>query len=187
MLHVGCGVGYYTAILAETVGPGGHLTALEADSDLAARSRANLKHYAHCQVFAADGSTFDPGPRDAVFVNAGATHPAAPWLDCLTPGGRLLFPLTVEFPKINIGGGHMLLVTRRPGDGGGRRDSARFMSPVGIFHCIGARSDAGDEALRAAYEQGGEAEVRSLRHDRHEAEPACWLHAADFCLSRNGP
>ena len=88
---------------------------------------------------------------------------------------------------MNAGVGHMLLVTRSTLDDNARRDAARFVSMVGIFHCIGVRSSDGEAALRTAFGNGGEAEVRSLRRDTHEAEAACWLHAADFCLSRNSP
>ena len=35
VLHVGCGVGYYTAIAAEVVGPGGRVIGVEIDADLA--------------------------------------------------------------------------------------------------------------------------------------------------------
>ena len=34
-LHVGCGVGYYTAVLAEVVGPSGDVLGLEIDRELA--------------------------------------------------------------------------------------------------------------------------------------------------------
>jgi protein-L-isoaspartate(D-aspartate) O-methyltransferase len=40
--HLGCGVGYYTAIIAEVVGPSGSVVALELQSDLAARAKENL-------------------------------------------------------------------------------------------------------------------------------------------------
>ena len=36
--HVGCGVGYYTAILAEVVGAAGRVVGVEIDADLAARA-----------------------------------------------------------------------------------------------------------------------------------------------------
>src|SRR5215471_10333390 len=42
VLHVGCGLGYYTAILAATVGVSGRVTGLEIDGELAARARHNL-------------------------------------------------------------------------------------------------------------------------------------------------
>ena len=38
VVHVGCGVGYYTAIIAEAVGPEGRVTGVELDPELAARA-----------------------------------------------------------------------------------------------------------------------------------------------------
>src|SRR4030095_6391473 len=40
--HLGCGVGYYTAIIAEVVGPSGYVVASEGNSDLAARASEHL-------------------------------------------------------------------------------------------------------------------------------------------------
>jgi protein-L-isoaspartate(D-aspartate) O-methyltransferase len=45
---------------------------------------------------------------DVIYVNAGATHPLATWLDALKIGGRLIFPMTT-----NSLFGVMLLVTRK--------------------------------------------------------------------------
>jgi protein-L-isoaspartate(D-aspartate) O-methyltransferase len=42
VVHVGCGTGYYTAILAEVVGLDGRVTAYEIDPDLAGRAQSNL-------------------------------------------------------------------------------------------------------------------------------------------------
>src|SRR2546421_6281800 len=50
VVHVGCGVGYYTAIIAETVGTEGHVTGVEFDSALAARSKENLAHVSQVKV-----------------------------------------------------------------------------------------------------------------------------------------
>src|SRR5207237_6424486 len=41
-VHVGAGVGYYTAILARLVGRAGRVTAIELDPMLAERAEANL-------------------------------------------------------------------------------------------------------------------------------------------------
>ena len=144
-LHVGCGVGYYTAVVQ---GDGSEL---------------------------ASEHSFD-----AIFVNAGATEPLPGWLDRLRIGGRLLVPLTVDLPQpwVGLGAGHMLLVTRHAD-----RYAARFTSPVGIFHCAGARTTDGNDLLGEAYRRGGHERVRSLRRDEHTASPQCWLHAARFCLS----
>ena len=38
-VHIGCGTGYYTALIAEIVGPSGHVTAIEIDPGLPARAR----------------------------------------------------------------------------------------------------------------------------------------------------
>ena len=75
VLHVGCGTGYYSAILAEVVGPQGHVTAIEIDSELAAIAKSNLAHMLHVSVIHGDGSEIDAETNDAILVNAGATHP----------------------------------------------------------------------------------------------------------------
>jgi protein-L-isoaspartate(D-aspartate) O-methyltransferase len=115
---------------------------------------------------------------DAIFVNTGATRPAAVWLDALRPGGRLLLPLTIDMGRLGIG--WMLLGRREPGDW-----PAHFTSPVGVFPCAGARTPAENDALRDAFERGGHERVRSLRRDDHAADADCWLHGAGFCLSRS--
>jgi protein-L-isoaspartate(D-aspartate) O-methyltransferase len=183
-LHVGCGVGYYTALAAHAVAPG-EVVGVELDAALAERARANLARWPNVRVVAGDGSGLPGGPFDAVFVNAGATEPLPAWLDSLRPGGRLQVPLTVDLPPSaiagggdHLGAGHMLLVTRRP-----RGHTARFVSPVGIFHCAGARTSDGSARLRRAFERGGQERVRSLRRDAHPEGATCWLHAERFCLS----
>jgi protein-L-isoaspartate(D-aspartate) O-methyltransferase len=181
VLHVGCGVGYYTAVLAEAVGPSGDVLALEIDRELAARARANLGHYANVDVVCADGSAHDPGARNVIFVNAGATCPAPVWVDRLADGGRLLVPLTVAFDESGVGAGHMLEVART-----GERYAATFVGPVGIFPCAGARDDETNGALRRAYTNGSPESVKSLRRDRHDADVTCWLHFERLCLSREG-
>ena len=181
VLHVGCGVGYYTAILAETVGPGGAVTGVEIDAELAVRAESNLAHLAHVDVVCGDGSRFAAGPFDAIFVNAGATEPRRNWPESLAPGGILALPLTASLDQSGMGAGWVLRVVRREGG-----YEAGFTTPVGVFPCLGARSDESDQALREAY-KGGHAEVRSLRLDAHDATDACWLHGDGFCLSRAEP
>ncbi|MGH6971065.1 MAG: protein-L-isoaspartate O-methyltransferase family protein, partial [Caulobacteraceae bacterium] len=41
-VHIGAGVGYFTAIMASLVGPRGKVSAVEYEPDLAARAKANL-------------------------------------------------------------------------------------------------------------------------------------------------
>ncbi len=184
-LHVGCGVGYYTAIAAHAVSPGGRVVAVEIDPGLAARAQHNLADLEWVEVIAGDGSqgpAATPGAFDAVFVNAGATEVSDTWLDALCAGGRLLVPLTVGLPGIAAGGGHMLRVERFSNGW-----AAGFVSGVGIYHCSGARSAEGEALLRAAYTRGGTEEVRGLRRETHMLAAECWLHAPGFCLTARGP
>jgi protein-L-isoaspartate(D-aspartate) O-methyltransferase len=89
--HVGAGTGYYTALLAQLVSPGG-VTAFELEADLAARARKNLEAYGNVTVIHGDAVTSSPPPSDIIYVNAGVAAPPAEWLKALKPGGRMVFP-----------------------------------------------------------------------------------------------
>ena len=178
VLHVGCGVGYYTAIIAEVVGASGHVIGVEIDPDLAERARRNLADLDHVEVVQSDGREFDSGPADAIFINAGATHPQLMWLDNLSLGGRLLLPLTVARDEVSGGMGFMLKVNRVESG-----YAAHFISPVAIFPCIGARDAESNQRLRETMAKGTWGTVQSLRRDAHEASETCWLHGEGFCLS----
>ncbi len=56
VVHVGAGVGYYSAIMSHMAGPSGALTAIEFDPDLASRAAANLAHLPGARVLQGDGS-----------------------------------------------------------------------------------------------------------------------------------
>ncbi|MGH8289829.1 MAG: DUF3471 domain-containing protein [Steroidobacteraceae bacterium] len=177
-LHIGCGVGYYTAVAAHALGPQGAAVAVELDPALAARAELNLKPYSTVTVVAADGTRRHFGTFDAIFVNAGCTRVEPLWLNQLAIGGRLLLPLTVPLPgTAALGGGSMLLVTRLE-----TGYTARFTSPVGIFHCEGARSVDEETTLSQAFASGDTAAVCRLRRDAHERGPNCWLHRPEACL-----
>lgn len=183
-LHIGCGAGYYTAVVAHAVSSHGAVLALEADRALADIARRNLAAYVNVEVRCDTGPEVTDGQFDAVFVNAGATEILPSWLDRLAEGGRLLVPLTTTRSIRGVSGdqiglGHMLRVERRASS-----YPVRFISPVGIFHCVGARTDRGEQILLNAYQRGGLSDVQSLRRDSHDEQPACWLHASSFCLSR---
>lgn len=93
VVHVGIGTGYYSAILAEIVGGGGAITAVEIDAELAARARTNLASaWPQAHVVNADGFAYRPErPADVIIVNAGVTHLSLTWLDSLAEeNGRLL-------------------------------------------------------------------------------------------------
>jgi protein-L-isoaspartate(D-aspartate) O-methyltransferase len=177
-LHIGCGVGYYTAIAARAVGSQGSVVGVEIDPALAARAKWNLQSYGTVKVFADNGTLDQFGSFDAIFVNAGCTRPQSIWLNQLAVGGRLLVPLTVALPTMpGIGAGAMLLVTKDETEW-----LARFTSSVGIFHCEGARSLQEEALLAKAFAGGNRQSVCRLRFDGHVPGPNCWLHAAEFCL-----
>jgi protein-L-isoaspartate(D-aspartate) O-methyltransferase len=179
VLHVGCGTGYYSAILAELAGPDGHVVAVEQYADLAAKAREALADWPQAAVAEADGAAFSAGPRDVIVASAGATHPLPAWLEALRPGGRLLFPLTSQ--RL---GGFMLKVTRA---GGGQRLAAELLCRAWFIPFTGGRDAALDERLATAIEGGHSDLVRSLRLDRHVPDGSCWLHGDGFCLSWRDP
>jgi protein-L-isoaspartate(D-aspartate) O-methyltransferase len=86
VVHIGAGVGYYTAILAELVGAAGRVTAIEFDAELAARATANLARTPHARAIPGDGTRVVLEPADVIYVSAGATRPADAWLDRLKEG-----------------------------------------------------------------------------------------------------
>ncbi len=188
VVHVGCATGYYTAILAELVGPAGRVLAVELDPELAARAERLLRRYRQVRVLHADGLSQPETPAHAIFVDGGVTHPQPRWLDALPVGGRLALPLTALRPPTRI--------RRIVRDNGGRvlylqRESlgwaARFGSICGIQPLLGGRRADVQERLRIAYEGGAADAVRSLRREPHDAAADCWFHELEFCLSRRMP
>lgn len=180
VLHIGCGTGYYTAILAQLAGPTGHVFAVDVDADLAARARANLEEWPWVEVSAGDGRTALPSDIDVVLVHAGATHVLDQWLDALRDGGRLHVPLTGVMPGMpaSISKG-IILSARRAGD----TWSASLGSMVAIYSLVGLRTDASNAKLGQALMTGKWTTVTRLRRDPHEPEPACFLHSETNCLS----
>lgn len=177
--HLGCGVGYYTAIIAEVVGPSGSVVAIEVEPDLAARAKDNLSNYKNVIVHAGDAAAFDPAECDAMLINAGVTHPLPLWLDRLREGGRLLLPITMTMPiSKTLGAGAMIKIVRTNSG-----FSAQANSPVGIYLAAGIRDPAMEPLLRAALGTQTLFKVKSVRRDPHEQVDTCVVHGAEICLS----
>jgi protein-L-isoaspartate(D-aspartate) O-methyltransferase len=177
-VHVGCGTGYYTAILAHLVGPTGVVYGYEIEADLARRAQANLAPWRHVTVAAQSAAEGHLPACDVIYVSAGATRPPNSWLDALNPGGRLLFPLT---PRTGLGG--MLLVTRSAGHS---VFEARFVQPAAFIACEGARDDAEAHDLGKAFARGDWRNVKSLR--RHgPPDASCWFAGQGWWLSMDEP
>jgi protein-L-isoaspartate(D-aspartate) O-methyltransferase len=134
-VHVGAGTGYYTAILAALVAPGGRVHAYEIETDLAEIARRNLAALDGVTVHPASGVAADLPAADIVYVNASASAPDRAWLKALKPHGRLIFPW--QPPKAR--GGVALQVTRTEA---GFRAAATM--EVAFIPCVGAVSCAAE-------------------------------------------
>ncbi|MBO1908649.1 methyltransferase domain-containing protein [Microvirga sp. 3-52] len=184
VVHVGAGLGYYSAIMAEMVGPPGHVTAIEYEPDLAARAEKNLSGYANVSAIQGDGASAPFGMADVIYVNAGTTKPADTWLDQLRDRGRLILPLTTDkgFRSGELGRisrrGAVFLITRQGPD-----FLARWVSPVQIYPCAGMRDEASEEALVAAFEKGDWRRVTRLYRTADLPEERCWLRSESWSLT----
>lgn len=176
ILHLGCGAGYYSAILAELVGPSGRVVAVEIDAALADRARIALEPWPQVIVVHADGAQGPFEPADAIVVSAGATHPLPAWLAALKPEGKLLFPITPT-----SGPGAMASLTRKSE----RFFAATLRGSVFFVDFEGARDTTVSDELARALKRDHGVSVRSLRCDGHQQEDSCWLHGDGWCFSRH--
>lgn len=181
-LHIGTGMGYYTALMAHCVGPAGRVAGIEVDEALAAQAAANLAPLPQVEVRHGDAT----GPLgevfDAILVNAGVTHPLDTWLEALAPGGRLVFPLTATMNAMpGIGKGPFVHVTND-----GPPMTARLLTFVAIFSAIGLRDEALNTEIGKALQKNPFPALASLTRTPHERTDTCWLHGQTFCLSLKG-
>ncbi|MEM6566662.1 MAG: methyltransferase domain-containing protein [Pseudomonadota bacterium] len=133
VLQVGGGVGYYTAILAELVGPTGHIVSYEVEARLAKQAARNLSDYENVEVRHGNAAT-DLGEMDRidlVISFAGVTHVPQLWASHLAPDAQLLLPLTGK-----DWWGAMILAHQT--DSG---FNAVTLGRCGFYPCTGARRD----------------------------------------------
>jgi protein-L-isoaspartate(D-aspartate) O-methyltransferase len=179
IVHVGAGVGYYTAILHHIVGRRGKITAIEYDPGLARRLAANFAGAGNLRVVQGDGARVEFDRADVIYVNAGATKPADVWLDRLSNGGRLILPMTAgEFLAGDIRQGAVFRIERRGDD-----FFARRISGVVIFPCEGMRDSKTEAALATAFETGRAQEVTRLYRRDDIPDEDCWVRGTGWCLA----
>jgi protein-L-isoaspartate(D-aspartate) O-methyltransferase len=179
VVHVGAGVGYYTAILHHLVGRRGKITAIEFDPALAQRLAANFAGTSNLLVVQGDGARVEFDHADVIYVNAGATKPADAWLDRLRDGGRLMLPLTTgEFLEGDIRQGAVFGIERRRDD-----FLARHVCGVAIFPCEGMRDTETEAALAAAFENGGPRDVTRLYRRDDLPDEDVWVRGTGWCLA----
>jgi protein-L-isoaspartate(D-aspartate) O-methyltransferase len=188
VVHVGAGTGYYTALMAHLAGPSGRITAIECDTELAARARECLSGLATVTVVEGDGATTPFDPADVIYLNAGVTHPEIAWLDAMLDGGRMILPLTTNanFPSSGsfdplrvMRSGAYFLIRRQ-----GSEFEARGLLPTIIIPAEGARDKASEAALAAAFAKGGWNSVTRLVRDGTVSEEQCWLRGNGWSLVR---
>lgn len=181
VLHVGSGLGYYSALLAHVVGPAGAVVAIEVDETLAGGSRANLAGFPWVDARHGDGTELRGESFDAILVSAGTTHPHEAWLRALKPGGRLILPLTCTMPAMGtLGKGIVVLIS-----GAGACDAfdVRVMTMLAIYSAVGVRNATYNESLGRALMRGPWPAINRLRRDVHDESQSCWLHADTFCFA----
>lgn len=194
VVHVGAGTGYYTAILARLVGPTGRVAAVEIDpllTGIAARALPRaLPDGPTVDIVTGDGTLWPDAETDIVYVSFGIAAPAAPWLDRLAIGGRLLFPLCV--PRGHVSASHAWhgaegvgLLIERTATG----FAARTLEHCSFVYAEGAVATphVDCDLLEQAFRRGGWAHVASLVRGP-DADPArCWYKARDWALCYDPP
>jgi protein-L-isoaspartate(D-aspartate) O-methyltransferase len=183
VLHVGCGLGYYTAVIGECAGPGGRVLAFDIDDSLAAEAQRRLSSRPWIDVRHGDASGPLDGTFDAILVNAGVTHPLDVWLDALDAGGRMMVPITAAMPAMGstLGKGVVVLVTKDQ-DGAFH---ARIVTLVAVYSALGIRDPGMNERVGKALsaDPAQWLAVKRLRRDAHEPDGSCWLHERSCCFS----
>jgi protein-L-isoaspartate(D-aspartate) O-methyltransferase len=181
VLHVGAGLGYYTAVIAQIVGEAGRVLAMEVDPVLATEASANLASIPWAEVRAGDAAAAFDEQFDAILVSAGVTHPLRTWLDALVIGGRIVFPLTVSMPVMggSLGKGVTIALTKESDE----QFAARVMGMTAIYSAVALRDDALNSQLGEAMMRQHLPPLARLRLDVHARGASCWLHSDRLCLS----
>jgi len=177
VFHVGAGLGYFSALFAELVGPTGRVIAAEIDSDLCAQARANLAAWPQVEVVG-DALENAPDSFDILYSSAGMGFLPPAWLTGLRTGGRMVLPVT---------GTHdhgMVFLFHRASETGPL--AVRMQSFTRHYPCLGTRGEEDVAALATAFKRPP-SEVASLRRDPHQADATCWLHRDEWCLSTRPP
>jgi len=100
VLEVGTGSGYHAAVMAEIVGPEGHVYTIERIPELAEQAKKRLEAlgYDNVTVIVGDGSKGYPpaAPYDKIIVTAAAKRIPSALVEQLKTGGVMVVPVEEE-------------------------------------------------------------------------------------------
>jgi len=106
VLEIGTGTGYNAALMAEIVGPAGHVVSVDVDGAIAERARVRLDEagYRAVEVVHGDGALGHAAsaPYDRVIVTVGAWDIPPALREQLRTNGRLVIPLSIRGPQRSI-------------------------------------------------------------------------------------
>jgi protein-L-isoaspartate(D-aspartate) O-methyltransferase len=139
VLEIGAGTGYNAALMRHIVGSAGSVVSVDIDSEVAAQARDHLASagYPDVTVVAADGAAGYPpsAPYDRVIATVGVSDLAPPWLDQLSPGGRIVVPLDVRGTQLAVAFEHAGPAGLRETAGGHWRSVS--LTPCGFMRMRG--------------------------------------------------
>lgn len=141
VVQIGCGLGYFSAVLSRMVGPKGRVMAIECDERLARRAASFLRSYPNVEVVHGDGREQIRESADVIIIHAGFSHPHPLWLEALRPRGRLLVPLTQRDRE-----GAALKITRK-GEGKRKGFEAKAVQQIRIYPGQGRGMTALDDRV----------------------------------------
>jgi len=138
VLEVGTGSGYNAALLAELVGPEGHVLTVDIEEDLIERARAVFSLLSMQRVEAAQASVLDSisAPFDRIIVTARADDIDDLWWKLLAPEGRIVVPLDIGY------GGERAIGFVRDGD---------YLRSVGSYACAFIEMRSNLDATESEY------------------------------------
>ena len=128
VLEVGGGSGYHAAVMADLVGPEGHIFSIERHPELVATARKSLNWAGinNVTMIEGDGSIGLPqhAPFDRISVAATAPRVPEPLKQQLKPGGKMVIPVGTVFQEL-------VLVTRKNGFAAEEKMGVAFVPLIG--------------------------------------------------------
>lgn len=188
VVHMGAGAGYYTAIMAELVGPSGRVIGVEYDTALAARAKANLAAYENVEIVQGDASDWPKQEADVIYANFALDHPPEAWIENLAPNGRLIFPLGIPAFQNSRRTGFTRHAAYLMIDRHARGFGARFIQIVSFIWGESGRPvpEGRHAGLEAAFRARGLRKVKSLRW-KTPPKGEEWYGEEDWGLSFDEP